>query len=61
MHRGSVFTTGKWLVVSISNIVTLFCGREKGSQFYENIKKCNEDNVNYANSKWCVYKVAIMS
>ena len=43
--------------------LTLFWGRiyrERGSQFDENMKKYNEDNVNYANSKRRVFKVGIM-
>ena len=49
--------------MSTNIIVTLFCGtyyREKGTQFDENMKKYNEDNVNYANSKRRVFKVGIM-
>ena len=34
--------------------------REKGNQFDENVKKYNEDNVNYANSKRHVPEVGIM-
>ena len=62
MHPGLVFTTGKWLVVSTNNTVTLFCAMylRKGGQFDENMKKYNEDNVNYANSKRRVFKVGIM-
>ena len=56
MHRGLLFTAGKWLVrceykqycdIALRNVFTY----EKGSQFDENMKKYNEDNVNYANSK----------
>ena len=46
MHRGLVFTTGKWLVVCFAEPIY----REKRNQFDENMKKYNEDNVNYANS-----------
>ena len=34
--------------------------REKGSQPDESVKKCNQDKVNYANSKRRVFKVGIM-
>ena len=34
--------------------------REKRNQFDENMKKYNEDNVNYANSKPRVFEVGIM-
>ena len=34
---------------------------KKGSQFDRKyVKKYNEDKVNYANSKWHVFKVGIM-
>ena len=39
-------------------VVTLFVEhiyRENGNQFDENMKKYNEDNVNYTNSKRCVF------
>ena len=44
-------------------IVTFFAEciySEKGSQFEENMKKYNEDKVNYTNSKWPVFEVGIM-
>ena len=39
-------------------VVTLFVEHiyiENGNQFDENMKKYNEDNVNYTNSKRCVF------
>ena len=43
--------------------MTLFAERiyrEKGNQFDENMKKYNEDHVNYANSERRVFEVGIM-
>ena len=61
-----MFTTGKWLVVSAINIVRCnqYCEVVLQNVFTEkkdvSLKKYNEDNVNYANSKPRVFKVGIM-
>ena len=55
MHCGLVVFTGLQLAVSTNNIVTSFCRayfrsriyRGKGSRFDENMKKYNEDGINY--------------
>ena len=61
MHRGLVFTTGKWAQTILWR---LFCGtysQRKGRSVWQKyMKKYNEDKVNYANSKRRVFKVGIM-
>ena len=62
VKRAPWFSVYNWQVASCEykRYCDVVLPREKGSQSDENVKKCNQDKINYANSKWRVFKVGIM-
>ena len=62
VKRAPWFSVYNWQVASCEykQYYDVVLRREKGSQSDENVKKCNHDKVNYANSKRRAFEVGIM-